>query len=504
MLTFSFTGVDGTMTARETLTSGMVGKQVQLQFDSSWDRLSKTVVFRAADVNRVVINPASDLVVIPEAVLARPFGKLFVGVYGTDEAGTVVIPTIMAEGPMIRYGADPIEDETAKELPVWENLQNQIGDLSDLQTQEKDSLTGAVNELHSQETALEADVAQLQETVSYLGEPMLLATADKTSLVGAINEIHEQESALSDQMEQVQDILPSIGNPYQLKTQNKATLVSAINEIHQEESALADQMEQVQDVLPRIGNPSQLETQNKATLVGAVNEIHGQLQELSQSCLGFTATSAQLLIDILSKGVYTEPQEEAIADLATQWGVTVPQKEVDPILHWDFRTGSLTDLVEGITATSASSVTLDSDGAHLPSNNSYVMFPAGLGNASLAGHTLEVKFGPMSLNTQVSTLRLVCSCVGSQPASTGIFWTASDCWSSKSAVVTEFTNIAMFSGKTLYAKGATDSNRIDWYCQDQLICSSESSIPHTHISIGSSSSGAHPLVVEYAKIYPTV
>ena len=503
MLTFSFTGVDGSMTECETLTSGMVGKQVQLQFDPSWDSLSKTVVFRAADVNRVVINPGSNLVVIPEAVLARPFGKLFVGVYGTDASGTVVIPTIMAEGPMIRYGADPIEDETAKELPVWENLQNQIGDLSDLQTQEKDSLTGAVNELHGQETALETDVAQLQETVSYLGEPMLLATADKTSLVGAINEIHEQEHALSDQMEQVQDVLPKIGNPYLLKTQNKSTLVSAINEIHQEESALADQMEQVQDVLPHIGNPSQLETRNKSTLVGAVNEIHGQLQELSQAGLGFTAASAQLLIDILSKGLYTEPQADAIADLAIQLGVTAPQQEADPILYWDFRTGSLTDLVKGITASTATSVTLDDDGAHLPSNNSYIMFPAGLDGASLAGHTLEVKFGPMALNTQASSLRLVCTCLGTQPASSGISWTSSDCWSSKTAIVTEFTNLGMFSNKALYAKGAPDSNRIDWYCQDQLICSTESSMPHPYISIGSSSNGAHPLVVEYAKIYPT-
>ena len=461
MLTFSFTGVDGSMTECETLTSGMVGKQVQLQFDSSWDRLSKTVVFRAADVNRVVINPGSNLVVIPEAVLARPFGKLFVGVYGTDASGTVVIPTIMAEGPMIRYGADPIEDETAKELPVWENLQNQIGNLSDLQTQEKDSLTGAVNELHGQETALETDVAQLQETVSYLGEPMLLATADKTSLVGAINEIHEQERALS------------------------------------------NQMEQVQDVLPHIGNPSQLETRNKSTLVGAVNEIHGQLQELSQAGLGFTAASAQLLIDILSKGLYTEPQADAIADLAIQLGVTAPQQEADPILYWDFRTGSLTDLVKGFTATTATSVTLDDDGAHLPSNNSYIMFPAGLDGASLAGHTLEVKFGPMALNAQASSLRLVCTCLGTQPASSGISWTSSDCWSSKTAIVTEFTNLGMFSNKALYAKGAPDSNRIDWYCQDQLICSTESSMPHPYISIGSSSNGAHPLVVEYAKIYPT-
>ena len=53
-------------------------------------------------------------------------------------------------------------------------------------------------------------------------------------------------------------------------------------------------------------------------------------------------------------------------------------------------------------------------------------------------------------------------------------------------------------------KGAADSNRIDWYCEDQLICSTEPSAAHTHMSIGSSTNGAHVAVVEYVKIYPTV
>ena len=274
MLTFSFTGVDGTMTECETLTSGMVGKQVQLLFDSSWDNLSKTVVFRAADVNRVVISPDSSLVIIPEAVLARPFGKLFVGVYGTDESGTVVIPTVMAEGPMIRYGADPTEDETASQLPVWENLQNQIGDLSTLETEQRESLTDAVNDLHRRETALKADVEQLQESVSYLGEPLMLETQDKTSLVGAVNELHRRETDLDSQVQQIQ-----------------------------------------QD-LSLIGDPSVLETADKGSLVAAVNELHRELEEHTTSYMGLTAATAQLLIDILCKGTYTEPQEEAFAALA--------------------------------------------------------------------------------------------------------------------------------------------------------------------------------------------
>ena len=462
MLTFSFTGVDGTMTECETLTSGMVGKQVQLLFDDSWDALSKTVVFRAADVNRVVINPESSLVVIPEAVLARPFGKLFVGVYGTDESGTVVIPTIMAEGPMIRYGADPIEDETAKELPVWENLQNQIGDPAALETGEKENLTAAVNELHARTAALESDTQQLQETVSYLGEPMLLETQDKTSLVGAVNELCRKEAALEAETEQIQETVASLGD-----------------------AAL-------------------LETENKASLVGAVNEVHRELEELSQSGMMLTATSAQLLVDILSKGTYSESQEDAIAALAQAWNVTVPQPEVEPILYWDFRTGSLIDQITGAEATAATSVTLDEAGAHFPAANGYIMFPAGLDGANLSGHTMEVKFGQMTLDSQPSLLRLAHSCSGSQPASIGVLWSNSDCWTIKSTVTTDFTDLHMFSGKTLYAKGDADSYKIDWYCEDQLIGTTTPATLHTHMSIGSSSNCAYPMLVEYVKIYPTV
>ena len=449
MLTFSFTGVDGTMTECETLTSGMVGKTVQLLFDDSWDALRKTVVFRAADVNRVVIDPESSIVAIPEAVLARPFGKLFVGVYGTDEAGTVVIPTVMAEGPMIRYGADPMEDETAKALPVWENLQNQIGDLAALETEETGSLTAAVNELHRQEAAVEEDVAQLQEEISYLGEPMLLETSDKTSLVGAVNEVSRQTEDLA------------------------GALTS-----HSEENAA-----------------------EHASMLGTVSEIQSHLENLPQTCLGLTSAAAQLLVDILSKGTYSASQENAIAALAAAWGVTVPEEEIPLIYHWDLRTGSLTDLIAGATAV-ASSATFDAAGAHLDTNTAYIMFPAGVDGATLSGNVMEIKFGEMALNSQALSLRLAASCAGAQPATSGISWTTQDCWSSKSSVTTEFTDLDMFSGKTLYAKGAPDSYQIDWYCEDQLICSSVPTQAHSHISIGSTSNGAHPVVVEYVKVYP--
>ena len=53
----------------------------------------------------------------------------------------------MAEGPFVELGANPYGDPVAVHLPVWQNLQNQIGDLSRLSTEAKDSLVSAVNEI---------------------------------------------------------------------------------------------------------------------------------------------------------------------------------------------------------------------------------------------------------------------------------------------------------------------------------------------------------------------
>lgn len=146
MLTFHFTDVIGFMSESEELTSGMVGKQVQILVDEDWQNLSRTYVFRAGDICRTT-DGTEPIATIPEEVLRQPFQKLFVGVYCTDAEGTLVIPTMMAEGPLIRYGADPIQDPAAEELPVWKKLQAQIGNLSGLDTDNKSSLVSAINEL---------------------------------------------------------------------------------------------------------------------------------------------------------------------------------------------------------------------------------------------------------------------------------------------------------------------------------------------------------------------
>ena len=228
------------------------------------------------------------------------------------------------------------------------------------------------------------------------------------------------------------------------------------------------------------------------------------MAELAQNCIGFNVDAAQMLVDILSKGLYTADQTEQIQALAAHFGVEVSEDLSHLILYWDFRTGNLTDRIGGLKATASADVTMDAKGTHLDTNASYLMFPAGFDGASLAGHTAEIKFGQMSLNQTASTMRLLCVCSGNQPAVTGLQWNVQDCWSKGASLVTEFKDIDMFSGKILLCKCSADGTVLDFYFEDQLIVSATPTTGFTHLSIGSTTSAAFPLTVEYVRIYPTV
>ena len=176
------------MTDSEILTSGMVGKTVRLLFDESWTALSKIAVFRAGDICKAVACDTAELV-IPAEVLRQPFRKLYVGVSGTDETGNLVIPTIMAEGPMIRYGADPTEDSGNGNLPVWKILKEQIGYLEKLKTDDKSSLVAAINELHDTQAPDSTDSNGLSSKAVELLIQILRAgvyTEDQSDAIGTL------------------------------------------------------------------------------------------------------------------------------------------------------------------------------------------------------------------------------------------------------------------------------------------------------------------------------
>lgn len=133
----------------ELLTAGMAkAVSVEFAFSSDWDGLTKTAVFTngRATIDVLPAKWDGDTVTVPAEILAVAGRYARVGVYGTNASG-VVLPTVWVSlgkvQPAVEPSGDPSADPT---LPVWAQLQEQIGDLNDLKTYNKDNLVAAINE----------------------------------------------------------------------------------------------------------------------------------------------------------------------------------------------------------------------------------------------------------------------------------------------------------------------------------------------------------------------
>ena len=127
------------------LTSGMVGIPVTIVCDGAWDGLTKSMVCRAGHIVKTILNVGGTATVAHECMVTNQ--TLFIGIEGRNADGTLVIPTIWARCGLISPGAttdaDPSADPT---LPVWAQIQRDIGNLDDLNTEAKDNLVAAINE----------------------------------------------------------------------------------------------------------------------------------------------------------------------------------------------------------------------------------------------------------------------------------------------------------------------------------------------------------------------
>ena len=146
MLTFHFSGAAGKTSGSDVLTAGMVGRQIHVEFSEDWESLVKTVVFSNGEQTRDVVFTGNP-VTIPAEVLETPLRTLTVGAVGLGEGGSVVIPTIRVQGPVVQPSVEPSGDaSTDPELPIWQQILAMIGDLDDLWTFNRENLVEAINE----------------------------------------------------------------------------------------------------------------------------------------------------------------------------------------------------------------------------------------------------------------------------------------------------------------------------------------------------------------------
>ena len=133
----------------ELLTAGMAkAVTVEFVFSDDWSGLTKTAVFSAGRTTVDVLESAWDgnKVVVPHEILADAGPIARVGVYGANADG-LILPTVWVTLGKVMPAAEPSGDPGADPtLPVWAQLQNQIGDLDDLETYNKGNLVDAINE----------------------------------------------------------------------------------------------------------------------------------------------------------------------------------------------------------------------------------------------------------------------------------------------------------------------------------------------------------------------
>ena len=136
----------------ELLTAGMAkAVTVELVFSDDWSGLTKTAVFSAGRTTVDVLESAWDgnKVVVPHEILADAGPIARVGVYGANADG-LILPTVWVTLGKVMPAAEPSGDPGADPtLPIWAQLQRQIGDLDDLQTYNKGNLVDAINEARS-------------------------------------------------------------------------------------------------------------------------------------------------------------------------------------------------------------------------------------------------------------------------------------------------------------------------------------------------------------------
>ena len=119
MILVKVSGCDLTAKPLHSVTSGTVGRMVSFEFSPEWAELVKTAVFKGSGTARDVALLASDTCTIPLDVLDEHGGDLEIGVYGRNEAGTVVMPTVWGRIEYIREGVTLSDADPSEPAPDW-------------------------------------------------------------------------------------------------------------------------------------------------------------------------------------------------------------------------------------------------------------------------------------------------------------------------------------------------------------------------------------------------
>ena len=148
-----------TVTENEILTSGMINAKIKFEFSDDWyPALSKTAIFTAGDVTKVVLDSywENNVCSIPQECLAKSDEILMVGIYGADNANVVAIPTVWATVGKIRKGYEGYEDVSTGTLPIWAQVQSAAAQSATAAKNAQDASEAAQGKAEDAQAAAEA------------------------------------------------------------------------------------------------------------------------------------------------------------------------------------------------------------------------------------------------------------------------------------------------------------------------------------------------------------
>jgi len=194
MIQITVEGRRASVSNKELLTSGSAGIEAQFTLDEAWELApARTAVFRVGDDGNKYDVPLDNSLtcVVPPECLTVSDEVLFIGIYGGNGSGTIIIPTIWVSAGVIRPGTEP---NTPREYQPTPSVVEQIHiianraeqtatdamtlveeGMSDLSTLEN-TVQGNEEQRQQNETQREADFnALMQSARAYVLEPSVSA-----------------------------------------------------------------------------------------------------------------------------------------------------------------------------------------------------------------------------------------------------------------------------------------------------------------------------------------
>ena len=231
MIKVIYNKVCGRCVQSEPLTSGMVGQPIHFEYSHDFDGLAVTAVFTDGKNTVDVVNPGNECI-IPHEVLTTVGAMVKVGIYAV-KGEELVIPTIYAHIGVVLKGADPSGDVSIDPtLPIWAQTQALIGNLSQIETETKDSLVAAINEVkQTADTKQDKLIAGNNITIAADGKTISVATQEKAN--AAIN-------AFDSAIQKALDQQTTIGSIESRLEYTQANLTTASENVTAAESVIRD------------------------------------------------------------------------------------------------------------------------------------------------------------------------------------------------------------------------------------------------------------------------